>query len=186
MLETTDSETQFNSSELTDDSESSNTSALPITPQQCNISDYLTINRDLFSTKLDGLTLMEYCKVRKYMHECILTHNRSMCDCEAILNIAEMVMNDCIVPVSKAFRIAFLQVTYHQKNAQRRLLQMPPIILCIQGTLFLMEKNDAFDYTGLAKYLSIAEPHNVKGITKEEVKRLMLPPQSDRERELVR
>ena len=32
-LETTDSETQFNSSELTDDSESSNTSALPITPQ---------------------------------------------------------------------------------------------------------------------------------------------------------
>ena len=33
-LETTDSETQFNSSELSDDSESSNTSALPITLQR--------------------------------------------------------------------------------------------------------------------------------------------------------
>ena len=44
-------------------------------------------------------------------------------------------------------------------------------------------KNDAFDYTGLAKYLSIAEPHNVKGITKEEVKLLT---HSDRERESVR
>ena len=98
---------------------------LEIFQKQCNISDYLTINRDLFSTKLYDLTLMEYCKVRKYMHECILTHNRNMCDCEAILNIAEMVMNDCIVPVSKAFRIAFPQVTYHQKNAKRRLLQMP-------------------------------------------------------------
>ena len=32
-LETTDSETQFYSSELSDDSENSNTSALPITPQ---------------------------------------------------------------------------------------------------------------------------------------------------------
>ena len=159
---------------------------LEIFNKQCKISDYLTINRDLFSTKLDGLTLMEYCKVRKYMHECILTHNRNMCDCEAILHIAEMVMNDCIVPVSKAFRIAFPQVTYHQKNAKRRLLQMPVIILRIQGTLFLMEKKDVFDYTGLAKYLNIAEPHNVKGITKEEVKRLMLLTQSDRERELVR
>ena len=51
---------------------------------------------------------------------------------------------------------------------------MPLIILRIQGTLFLMEKNDAFDYTGLAKYLSIAEPHNVKGLTKEEVPHMKL------------
>ena len=58
-------------------------------------------------------------------------------------------------------------------------------MLRIQGALFLMETNDAFDYTGLAKYLSIVEPHNVKGITKEEVKRLMLLTHSDRERELI-
>lgn len=157
------------------------------------VSEFNTVSSDVFVSKFKGLTLQEYCAMREYF--CSKNHDQIPCtQCKSMIQAAEMVLKDGIVPLAVVFKAAFPTVTYHSVNAKRRLLQMPVVAFRVKGLqkgqsqLYLMEKIEGLDYGQLANFLSknIEQLSRKQGITKEELKQLLRITQSERERECIR
>lgn len=64
-----------------------------------NLSEYETIN-DIYASKIDGLTLEEYCMARKYL--CSTQHNQ--CDCNSMIQAANIILKDGIVSMATVFK----------------------------------------------------------------------------------
>ena len=104
-------------------------------------------------------------------------------------------MDQGIILMSKLFRTVFPCVTYNSVHSKRRLLQMPLAAVrlgSLQGTqseIYIMEKVSGFNYINFAKFLrSNLEIHSHKQskMTKEDLQRLLLISQTDRERKCIR
>lgn len=149
------------------------------------LSEYDTVTSDVFISKFRGLTLLEYCTVRD--HYCREYHTHCT-ECESMIQAAEMVLKNGIVPLAVVFKAAFPTVTYHSVNAKRRLLPMPVVAFRVKGALHLMEKIEGLDYRQLANFLgkNVKQLPRKQGITKEELKQLLTITQSERERECIR
>ena len=52
-----------------------------------------------------------------------------------MIQAAQMILNNGIVPMSDVVRLAFPGVTYHSLNAKRRLLQMPIVAFALKEKL---------------------------------------------------
>ena len=157
------------------------------------LSEFNTVSSDVFVSKFKGLTLQEHCAMREYF--CSKNHDQIPCtQCKSMIQAAEMVLKNGIVPLAVVFKAAFPTVTYHSVNAKRRLLQMPVVAFRVKGLqkgqsqLYLMEKIEGLDYGQLANFLSknIEQLSRKQGITKEELKQLLRITQSERERECIR
>lgn len=95
------------------------------------LSSFNVVSSDVFISKFKGLTLREYCTVRKYYCE---NHHLIPCpECKSIIQAAEMVLKDGIVSLAAVFKAAFPTVTYHSVNAKGRLLQMPVVAFRVKG-----------------------------------------------------
>ena len=103
---------------------------------QHNLSDFNVINSNIYISKIKDFTLKEYYSARRYI--CSHTHNQ--CTCDSMLQVAETVLTEGIVSMSEIFKKAFPDVTYHPRNAKRRLLQMPLVAVRVRTKLFLMEQ----------------------------------------------
>lgn len=101
-----------------------------------DLSNYIV---NVYASKMEGLTLTEYCNVLSFLHFHHLVVNPT-CDCSSMIEAASLVLESGIVLLSHVFKSVFPDVTYHSVNAKRRLLQMPVVCLNIQGQLYLMEK----------------------------------------------
>ena len=80
--------------------------------------------------QVTGLTLSEYCKVRKF--HCI--NNKKVA--------VNVTLEEGIVTLKHVFTTISPSITYHTINAKRCLLQMPLVAICLQYSkeLYLMEK----------------------------------------------
>lgn len=118
---------------------------------------YETWNRKNLS-EYDVITFLQvkfkdfqYCLVRKHMCH-LKQHNQ--CDCNSMIQAANHVLNEGITPLSHVFKLFFPHVTYHARNAKRRMLQMPVVALRVRGELYLIEKVEGLNYTSLTDFLS--------------------------------
>lgn len=162
-------------------------------------SEYKTIDSNIYSSKVVGLTLHEYCIARK--HYCKEKHlpyhatqvspalsTHTSCDCNAMIKAAEIVIQEGIVTLSSVFKAVFPNVTYQSHNAKSRLLAMPVVAICLIGELYLLEKNDNFDYSALLRFFNkqLSQSTAKSGISRNELKQLLSIAQSERERECVK
>lgn len=147
-----------------------------------NLSEYKTINNDIYASKIDGLTLEEYCLARKYL--CSTQHNQ--CDCNAMIQAANVILKDGIVSMATVFKTIYPNVTYHAQNAKRRLLQMPVVAIRIWGELYLMEKISGLNYSAIIGFIANQKPKREVGMTKTELKQLLVIATTEKERECIR
>ena len=107
-------------------------------------SEYTIVNCNIYLSKSVGLTLQEYCIARKHFPQHtkqvspLFTRN---CDCNAMIQVAEMILREGIITLSSVFKAIFPNVTYHSHNAKSRLLAMPVVAIRLMGELYVMEKN---------------------------------------------
>ena len=157
------------------------------------LSEYNEVSTNVFSSKIEGLSLEEYLIVAQ--HYCQVKHASSTCTkCSGIIKAGQMVQSKGIVPLVEVFKSSFQSVTYHSLNAKRRLLQMPLVALRIcnakngMGELYLMEKIPGVDYEHLAGFSTQTNARVTfkPGMTKHELKQLFTLTQMERERELIR
>lgn len=146
-----------------------------------NLSEYETINSDIYASKIDGLTLEEYCLARKYL--CSTQHND--CDCDSMIQAANIVLKDGIISMATVFKTIYPNVTY-ALNARRRLLQMPMVAIRIWGELYLMEKVNGLNYSAIITFIANQKPKREVGMTKSELKELLKIATAEKERECIR
>ena len=106
-----------------------------------------------------------------------------------MIHAAIIVLEEGIITLKHVFTTIFPSVTYHTINAKRRLLQMPLVAIHLQYAkeLYLMEKVDGLDYEKLVKFLNSQIQNTLRGgISREELKKLMLISESERERQCIR
>lgn len=154
--------------------------------QKKMLSDYETVDSEVFVSKFKGLSLSEYYRVKKNL--CETNHTKKNCDCKALINVALTVLNDGICSLSGVFKHNFPTVTYHSFNAKRRLLQMPIVIFPVCCQLYVMEKVEGLSYIHLSKFLTSKLTINQakQGMTKEDLKKLLLIASNDKERECIK
>lgn len=114
-----------------------------------NLGDYNVIDSNVCVSAINDLTLKDYYSVRKYI--CRGTHVHP-CTCDLMLQVAAEVIEQGIVSLSETFKRNFPNITYHSRNAKRRLLQMPLVSILIRGELFLIEKISSFNYSLLTTF----------------------------------
>ena len=151
-----------------------------------NPSCYQKINDNLFSSVVKGINLAEYCTVLKtFCHE---RHNQKTCGCQSLINAGQMILDNGIVPLAKTFKTVCPGVTYHVGNAKQRLLQLLIIAMHIHDELYLMEKIEGLDYSHLTTFLSskLSQSHKKQGISKDQLEKLFLVTQNERERACLR
>ena len=151
--------------------------------EKTNLSDYITLTENIYASKVTGLTLSEYCKARRF--HCINNHKKCS-ECNSMIHAAIIVLEEGIVTLKHVFTTIFPFVTY---NAKHHLLQMPLVAIRLQYAkeLYLMEKVDGLDYEKLVKFLNSQMQHTSRGgISREELKKLMLISESERERQCIR
>lgn len=110
-----------------------------------------------------------------------------------MLAVAELVLAEGYVPLSRAFSIVSPNTKYTAEKARRRLLQMPLASLCIgdprKGMSFtiIMEQCHGTDYSKMSLVVSgmatIKPLHNLQVLERQCIKMLLRLAQSDRERE---
>ena len=152
-----------------------------------SLSEYNTATENIYTSKITDLTLCEYCKVRRFI--CMNKHKNCI-EYNSMIHAAKLVIEEGIVTLKHVFTSTFPSVTYHANNAKRHLLQMPLVAIRLQsskedpGKLYLMEKVDGLDYEKLVKFLNSQMTQSSKqGILKDDLRKLMLIAQSERERE---
>ena len=155
------------------------------------LSEYDTVSEGIYVSKVQGLTLVEYCTARKY--HCKQNHDQPCTNCMSMIQAAQIIVDRGIVPVSTIFKQVFPTITYTSSNAKRHLLQMPAVAFQIkkqkgQSELYLMEKVNGVNYERLAYFFTenIQKVVREHGITKEELKKLLTLTQNERERELIK
>ena len=160
-------------------------------------SEYTIVNCNIYLSKSIGLTLQEYCIARN--HYCKEKHfpqhtkqvsplSTRNCDCNAMIQAAEMILREGIITLSSVFKAIFPNVTYHSHNAKSRLLAMPVVAMRLMGELYVMEKNDNLDYPALLAFLNtkLSQSKAQRGFSKHELKQLLSIAQSEREKECIR
>ena len=158
------------------------------------LSNYEQQSDSVSVSKLNQLSLQEYCQARKVY--CSLYHNRSLCpDCTNTIKAAEIILEAGICTMSSVFRTVFPEVTYHTPYAKRRLLQMPVVAIRIQepssgrAEVHVMELMSGVDYLKLGHFLNACASKKstpTPSLSKVELKQLLHLAQNDKERELVR
>ena len=123
------------------------------------LGEYNQLSSNVFSSKIVGLSLEEYCIVRQ--RYCELNHNSKSCsECPAMIKVPQIVLDKGIVPMAEVFRTAFTSVTYHSLNAKRHLLQLPLVAFHVSNTnngnseLYVIEKIEGVDYEALGCFLT--------------------------------
>ncbi len=106
-----------------------------------------------------------------------------------------MVIDHGLLPMSKLFKTSFPCVTYNSAHSKRKLLQMPLAAVRLrssegsQNEIYIMEKVNGFNYGSFAKFLTKNLQlcsHKRSQMTKEDLQRLLLISQTDRERKFIR
>jgi hypothetical protein len=147
-----------------------------------NLSEYETVNNNiLYASKIHGLTLGQYCLARRYL--CSAQHNQ--CDCNSMIQAAEIVLKHGIVSMATVFKTVFPNVTYHAVNAKRRLLQIPLVAIRIWGELYLMEKVDGLNYPIITGFIANQKQKREVGMIKSELKQLLTIATTEKERECM-
>lgn len=100
-----------------------------------NLSEYITISSDIYSSKIDSLTLKEYIMARKYICD---TRHINCYTCNPMIQAAEKVMTECL-KFSKHFFLILLG----------RFLQMPLVAVRVVNKLHLMAKVNGLDYSSI-------------------------------------
>ena len=111
-----------------------------------------------------------------------------------MINAAEMILRECICPLSSVFKKNFENVTYTAVAAKRRLLQMPVVTLRIEepssgnSKWYTMEFIKGLDYHKLIQFLSTQWKHltTSQNISRADIKQLLSLAHGDRERECLR
>ena len=93
------------------------------TVQKQNVSNYQVLSEDVCVSVVEDLTLHEYCLAQIQYYN---SNHRQPCSrCTPVVKSAQIVLEQGIISMSKLFKTAFPNVTYHSLQAKRRLLQMP-------------------------------------------------------------
>ena len=150
------------------------------------LGEYNQLSSNVFSSKVVGLSLEEYCIV--WQRHCELNHNSKSCtEYPAMIKAAQIVFDKEIVPMAQVFRTAFTSVTYHSLNANRRLLQFLLVAFRVGNTnssnneLSMMEKIEGVDYEASGCFLTQCTTKPLKqNMTKEDVKELFKLTQNER------
>lgn len=150
------------------------------------LSDYDIIDSKVYVSKFQGLSLEEYSIVKKYI--CDSNHSTISCDCKALINIAQTVLSNGICCLSSLFKNNFPNVTYQSFNARRRVLQMPIVVFPVCNQLYIMEKVKGLSYVHLSDFLTskLTATEAKQGMSKEDLKKLLLITSSEKERECIK
>ena len=153
------------------------------------LSNYEQLSENISLSRLNQLTLEEYCQVR----EAYCSFNHSCCsECPLMLKAAAIVLKAGICTLQSE---TFPRVTYHAGNAKRRLLQMPLVankvknLTTQRSEIHVTELIKGVDYLKFSHFLnaSATSRENSKPtFSKADLKQLLILAQSDRERELIK
>ena len=107
--------------------------------------------------------------------------------------VAQSIVDNGYVIMSKAFRQSFLTIKYTAEVARRKFLQLPLVNIIVGDPLsgrscsYLLEHQPGTDYNAIHQILSVQkESSKQPGITKATLREILSLAQSDRERELIR
>ena len=95
---------------------------LSLSAQHSNESVITFVSTCNMSLSKYASTLPEYCS---------RMHGSSCTVCQALLTVAQTVLDNGFVLLAQAFKSAFPNVTYHSHSAKQRLLQTPLAAICV-------------------------------------------------------
>ena len=107
------------------------------------VSDSVYVSRSNISLAEFVSNIPEYCSLK---------HDSTCTSCTSFLSIANTIIENGFVLMSKAFRSAFPTLSYHPQNARRRLLRMPLVALRVGcpksglSEIYLFEHFKGVDY----------------------------------------
>jgi hypothetical protein len=98
--------------------------------QQNNLSEYDSLEGNIYVSKFKDLTLQDYVDIRA--HICASSHKQPCYkQCEKLLKVAKEILTAGFLTLKNAFKLCSPTLKYNAVNARRKLLQMP---LAVVGT----------------------------------------------------
>lgn len=152
-----------------------------------NLSDYISLEDNIYISKFEGLTLREYVNARTSI--CANLHklhsNKCLHNCEGLLKVANIVIKEGFVKLKHAAELCSPNVKCTSAHARRKLLQIG-IGSIPEGTfcLYLVEKQSSAALYVLQSLIkeTYMKKTTRKGLTKEEMKMLLNLTESESER----
>ena len=161
-----------------------------------NLSNYISLKDNVYVSKFEGITLHEYVKAMTLV--CSNLHKRRGCkclhNCEGLLNVANIVNEEGFIKLKDAAELCSPNVK-SPTHARRKMLRMPCAVIgtgsLLEGTscLYLVEKQSPatlYLWQSLLKEACIKKQTNNKGLTKEDMKKLLNLAESESERKRLK
>ena len=155
------------------------------------LGDYLRLSDKVSASKINKLSLEEYCVARN--RYCSLYHSSPCTECDSMVKAARCVLTSGVCSLQSVFTKVFPSVTYHTLNAKRRLLQMPLVAIQVwnrntkKPEVQLIELVQGVNYLKVFHLLNgLCTKSPQPSLSKSELNQLLLLAQSDRERELIK
>lgn len=138
------------------------------------------------------ISLKKYVQIRKSF--CSKKHCTPCIDCDALLGVAETILEYGFCVQSEAFKHAYPSVRYSAEVARRKLLQMPLVSIMVgdphsgKSLSYLLEYQQGVNYEAIQQLLSshLSQKSSQPNLTKEDLRDILSLAQSSREKELLR
>ena len=152
-------------------------------------ASYICISDSISVSSCQSISLSDY--VSNLPGYCSLIHDPT---CTALLSIAKSILENGFVLLAKAFRSAFLNVTYHTENAKCRVLKMPLAALRVgcpksgMSEIYLFEYSKGLNYQQFLWLLNsfhLEKTTKRLSMTKQQLRNVLSLAKSDREREVI-